>query len=498
LSSYIAFDLGASNGRCMVGQFDGERLKLEELHRFENRPIELHGRLFWDILGIYENVRLGLLKVGQNRPPDLVSLGVDTWGCDFALLDEQGKLVGNPYCYRDPQTSGMFEVAFRRVPKDEIFRQTGLQFMELNSLFQLLAMQVRDDPAYRIAATFLHIPDLIHYWLTGARVSEYTNASTSQMLDAHTRDWAYPLIRDMGFPERIFPPVVQPGTGLGKLRSALVSEVSLDQVQVVATATHDTAAAIVAAPAGDAHFAYISSGTWALLGREIDQPLVTEACLRYNITNEGGAFNKITLLRNIANLWLIQECHRQWGLEGEALSWEQITRLADQAQPFLAFLDPDDKAFLLPGNMPRKIQEYCQRTHQAVPQDKSEIVRVALESLAMKYRYILERVVALTDHPVEVVHIIGGGSRNWLLDQFSANAMRAPVLAGPYEATIIGNILVQMVSSGDLGSLVEARNLVRRSFPVEEFTPQDTDQWEEQYQLFIERTGLPPNNAVNK
>jgi rhamnulokinase len=486
MRSYIAFDLGASNGRCVVGQFDGERLSLKVLRRFENGPIELMGHLYWDALGLYNNICQSLQALETaGHSQEIASLGVDTWGCDFALLDAQGKLAGNPYCYRDPQTQGMLAEALRRVPKEEIFRRTGLQFMELNSLFQLMAMQVCGDPLYETAATFLHIPDLMHYWLTGIKASEYTNASTSQMLDATRREWALDLVAELGLRNDIFPPIIQPGSRLGKLRPALVDQSGLSDLEVIATATHDTAAAIVAAPAEGRPFAYLSSGTWGLLGQEIEAPLLTPRCMELNITNEGGAFGKITLLRNIANLWLLQECRRIWGLAGAPLTWEQLADLARAAPAFTAFIDPDDPAFLLPGDMPGRIQKRCRASRQPIPQSKGEIVRVVLESLAYKYRYTLERVEAVSGQKAEVLYIIGGGSRNRLLNQLSANASGLEVRAGPAEATAIGNVLVQMAALGHLGGLEEGRELVRRSFPCETYAPQDGKAWESNYARFL-------------
>lgn len=490
MTNYVAFDLGASQGRGILARFDGERLSLEEIHRFENRPVELMGHLHWDALHLYSQIKAALQKVRLANQGDIASLGVDTWGCDFALLDRQGKLIGNPYCYRDPQTTGIFDYAFQTVSREEIFAQTGLQFMELNSLFQLLAMQKRCDPILETAHTFLHIADLMHYWLTGEKVSEYTNASTSHMLDVRSRDWAYPLIRKFGLPEHIFPPVVKPGTPLGKLRAALAEELGLPDLEVIATATHDTAAAIVATPVERENFAYLSSGTWGLLGQEVAQPLLTPECLRLNITNEGGAFDNITLLKNIANLWLIQECRRHWNAQGNNYSWDDLVAAARSAPAFLAFLDPDDMRFLAPGNMPARIQAYCASTNQAVPQTPAEITRVILESLAMKYRYTLQRVQAVSGQAVETFHIIGGGSQNRLLNQFTADATGLRVIAGPSEATAAGNVLVQMVARGDLSSPEEARELSRRSFFTEVFLPQDRESWEAAYERYLDATGL--------
>ena len=490
MSLYTAFDLGASNGRCVLGRFTGERLDLEVLHRFENGSVEINNHLYWDILSIYQQIKSCLIKLGREYRHELRGIGIDTWGCDFAFLDKQGKLIGNPYSYRDPQTAGMIPSLFARMSKEELFNLTGLQFIEPNTLVQIHVMQLRDDAVLRTAASFQHISDLMHYWLTGIIACEYTNASSSQLLNASTRSWAMPILEAFELPPKLFPDVVSPGTALGSLRAPIQSETGLDQARVIATATHDTAAAIVATPAETSTFAYISSGTWALLGVEIDEPVLTEQCLAYNIANEGGAFGKITLLKNIASLWLLQECRRQWELEGKQLSWDDLTEMAVRSRPFTAFIDPDDPAFSHHGNMPAKIQGYCQSKGQPIPAVDGEIIRTILESLALKYRFVLDRMINLTQIPVEVLHIIGGGSRNAVLNQFTANAVHLPVLAGPAEATALGNILVQMVAMGDLASLEEARHLVCRSFQLASYLPQDEQVWEEQYQRFLRTVGL--------
>jgi rhamnulokinase len=490
LSAYVAFDLGASNGRCIVGRFDGDRLSLDVMHRFENGPVELNGRLHWDILGIYTQIRNCLVQLGQSGPDDLRTLGVDTWGCDFALLDRQGKLVSNPYSYRDNQTAGIIPRLFDQMPRQDIFRITGLQFIEPNSLVQLFAMRSRQDPALQSAAKFQHIGDLMHYWLTGVIACEYTNASTSQVMDARTRHWSPEIIRTFDLDPDIFPEIIPPGALLGPLRPALRAETGLEEIQLVATATHDTAAAVLATPVESHPFAYISSGTWALLGKEVDRPNLTQGCLADNIANEGGAFNKITLLKNIASLWLIQECRRQWSLQGETFSWEELSAMSAAAPPFLAFLDPDDPIFLRPGDMPGRVQEYCRQSGQPVPKNKGEILRVIFESLAFKYRFVLERINALTQEPAVVLHIIGGGSRNALLNQFTANAAGLPVQSGPAEATALGNILMQMVALEELATLQEARDLALRSFPTQPFYPKDCERWDEQYLRFLKAANL--------
>ena len=491
VSAYIAFDLGASNGRCILGWFDGNRLSLDVLHRFDNGPVELNGHLYWDILGIYSNIRNDLIQLGQKKSGEIQSIGVDSWGCDFALLDRQGKLVCNPYSYRDPQTVGIVPRLFDRMSREDIFRITGLQFIEPNSLAQLHAMQLNQDPVLENATTFQHIGDLMHYWLTGVIACEYTNASTSQIMDVQSHKWSSEIIEGFGFNPKIFPEIIPAGTHLGKLRSTLLADTRLNGVQVIASATHDTAAAIASTPVTQGPYAYISSGTWALLGVETTRPVLNPDCLSLNFANEGGAFGTITLLKNITSLWLIQECRRQWSLEGKILTWEELSEMALTAKPFLAFLDPDDPIFTRPGNMIGRIQQYCQQSGQIVPETKGELLRIIFESLAFKYRFVLQSLISLTQEQIAVLHIIGGGSRNMLLNQFTANATCLQVQSGPAEATALGNILVQMMAMGELDSLEDARSLVLNSFSTTIFTPIDIDQWDENYSRFLKVTGLP-------
>ncbi len=485
-----ALDLGASGGRCALGRFDGERLVMEIVHRFPNGPVELHGHWFWNALGLYQGVKDSLVQAARRSGPELASLGIDTWGVDFALLDSQGKLAGDPYCARDPQTRGIYAHVFERITNEALYAATGIQNIEHNSLGQLLAMQLRHDPAYENARTFLHFPDLMNYWLTGQVCCEYTQTSTSQLIDVYQKTWSRPVLQSLGFPETLFPQIVTPGQALGPLRASVAAEINLPGVQVIATASHDTAAAVAALPVRSNNFGYISSGTWALVGRELDQPLVNQRARQLNLANEGGAFGKITFLKNLANLWLAQEVRRDWALRGTTYSWDEMAAMAAEAQPFLAFIDPDDPAFVLPGGMPEKIQRYCGQTGQPIPQSCAEILRCIFESLAFKYQYANLRFTRLTGQPVEMMHIIGGGSQNRLLNQFAANALNLPVASGPSEATALGNLLVQMSALGWIHSLEEGRELVAHSYPICEYFPECSERWAEQYQTFLQVTNL--------
>lgn len=454
---------------------------LEEAHRFANGPVWVRNSLHWNVLHLFTEIKNGLAQVVREHGADLVSLGLDTWGVDFALLDEQGELLGNPYHYRDRRTDGMLEEAFRRVPRDEIFAQTGIQFMQLNTLYQLLSMVVQESPLLSIAHTLLMMPDLFNYWLTGRQVSERTIASTSQCLNPNTGDWARSLVETLGIPAHILPKIVEPATVLGELLPAITEETEATGVSVVAPGCHDTASAVAAVPAESDSYAYLSSGTWSLMGAEIAEPMINAASLDYNFTNEGGVCGTIRLLKNITGLWLIQECRRTWADEGEALSYDEITHLAETAPPFAALIDPDAGEFLAPGDMPARIREYCARTGQAVPASKGSIARTALESLALKYRWTLEKLEEILGQRVETLHIVGGGSQNRLLNQLTADAVGRPVVAGPVEATAAGNVLMQMLALGYINSIEEGREMIRRSFETTFYLPQATDIWEEAY-----------------
>lgn len=487
LNSYLALDLGAESGRAIVGALEDEILSLTEVHRFANIPVRLPDGIHWDVLRLWSEIKAGIGLASQKCGDRLAGMGLDTWGVDFGLLDEHGNLLSNPFQYRDSRTDGVMEKAFRRMPRASIFEHTGIQFMQINSLYQLYSMVLGQSPLFDIAQTFVTIPDLFNYWLSGKIICEFSNATTTQCYNPRRREWAWPVLEALGIPQRLFRPVSQPGTVLGSLLPAVVEETGCSAIPVIAPACHDTGSAVTAVPAENENFAWISSGTWSIMGCEAKEPNVTPQALEYNFTNEGGVFGTWRLSKNIMGLWLVQECRRSWARGGEELSYDEITQLADWARPFLAVVDPDDTLFLHSGDMPERIQRYCQASGQTVPETKGEIVRVALESIALKYRWTLERLEALTGGPLEPLHIIGGGIKNRLLNQFTADATGRTVIAGPVEATAIGNILMQMIALGQLGSLAEGRALVRRSFTPQIYQPFPGAAWDINYERLLER-----------
>jgi len=497
---YLAFDLGAESGRAILGTLEQGRLSLSEIHRFANDPVRLADGLHWDVLRLWKEIKSGILGGIHRAGGPLSSLGLDSWGVDIALLDRQGSLLGNPFHYRDSRTDGMLDEAFRRAPRERIFEATGTQFMQINSLYQLLSMVVAGSPQLDAAHTVLTIGDLFNYWLTGQIGCEFTLATTTQCFSPRTSGWATDLLEAFHIPVCLFPDLVQPGTLLGPLHPCLVEELGKGERQaglrVVTPACHDTASAVAAVPAGTADFAWISSGTWSILGTETRQPVITPRTLEYNFTNEGGVCGpdpgsrtggsaissgivpSWLLCKNTMALWLVQECRRAWAREAEALSYGELTRLAAQADPFLAIVDPDWQGFLKPGDMPARVQTFCRDTGQRIPQAKGEIVRSILESIAVNYRLELERLDDLAGRRLDPVHIIGGGSQNRLLNQFTADATGRVCITGPVEATTIGNLLVQGVAMGHLDSLQEARKVVQASFPPEVFEPHPSERWE--------------------
>lgn len=487
MTDYLALDLGAESGRAIVATLDGDKLTLNEVHRFGNGPVRLPDGLHWDVLRLWSEIKTGITAAIQSGAQP-VGIGLDTWGVDFALLDKNGALLGNPFHYRDARTDGVVEKAFERIPRAGIFAQTGIQFMQLNTLYQLYSMSLAKSPLFDIAETFVTIPDLFNYWLSGKIANEFTNSTTTQCYNPQTRDWAKDMLEALGIPSRLFGPVSQPGTVLGPLLPEVAKETGAGAIQVVAPACHDTGSAVAAVPARNQDFAWISSGTWSIMGAEVLRPAVDEKALAYNFTNEGGVFGTWRLSKNIMGLWLVQECRRTWRARGEDLSYDDLTRLATDAQPFLAVIDPDADLFFHPGDMPEKIRRFCAESGQPAPQTKGEIVRVALESLALKYRLTLEHVEELSGKRLDPIHIIGGGTKNRPPNQFSADCTGHAVVTGPVEATAIGNVLMQAIALGQIGSLDEARAVVRKSFDVEIFQPQNRAGWNEAFEKLLKLT----------
>jgi rhamnulokinase len=491
---YVAIDLGASSGRHVAGRFDGRRLQLEEIHRFDNGPVVVGESLHWDLLYLWSEVLRGLRSARQKFGSEIASVGVDTWGVDFGLLGRGDVLLGNPYHYRDPRTNGVMERAFELVGREKIFRHTGLQFMQFNTLYQLLAMKWGRSPLLEIAETFLMMPDLFHWLMTGVKTNEFTNATTTQFFNPITHDWARELLEEFELPSHILLPISEPGSRIGRFRPQVAKELGLPDTEVILPGTHDTASAVMAVPAASKpgeqpDWCYISLGTWALMGVEVPQPVVTDEVLAFNFTNEGGVGGTIRLLKNITGLWLVQECRRIWNLAGRNWGWEELNRLSAAAQPLVSFIDPDSPEFLAPQDMPEAIRQYCQRTGQAVPGDEGAILRCALESIAMKFRFVFERCEKLVGRRIELIHIVGGGTQNRQLCQAAADACGRPVLAGPIEATAIGNLMMQAVAWGDVGSIAEAREVIRNSFPVDRYEPQNQAAWEEAYARFLKLLG---------
>jgi rhamnulokinase len=483
--AYLAFDLGAESGRAILGWLDEDRIVIKEIHRFPNRPVRLGGSLYWDVLSLWEEMKRGLGLAIREAGDSLVSLGVDAWGVDFGLLDIQDNLIGNPFHYRDHRTDGILEKVAQIIPLVEIYRQTGIQMMAINSLYQLYAMARSASPQLATAQTFLNIPDLFNFWFSGVKVSEYTIAATTQCYSPTTNEWAWDLLKRLGIPSYIFGDIVQPGTVLGKIRPGIGEEVGLATLNIVAIPSHDTQAAITAIPAATDDFIYLSSGTWSLMGIETARPVIGDASQGYGLSNEGGYGGKFCLLRNIMGLWLLQECRREWAKADREYTYDDLIRLASSATPLRSFVHPNDPVFLSPGKMTDRIQAYCRSTDQLVPEQPSEFVRCIMESLALEYRHTAGQISGLVGLSLPVIHVVGGGAQNDLLNQFTANATARRVIAGPIEATALGNILAQSIAAGHIASLADGRSLVRHSVATREFNPVDADSWEDAYGRFV-------------
>ena len=478
---YLAIDLGAESGRLVAGLWNGKTLRLEEVHRFPNGPVQLADSLRWDVVRLWQEIQNGLSLAAKKYGKSIVSVGADTWGVDFVLLTRHGEMLGQPYHYRDPRTNGMMERAFKKVPRAEIFRQTGLQFMQLNTLFQLLAAQKNTPELLDQADCLLFMPDFMHWALCGSKVAEFTIGSTSQCMNPVTRQWAAPLLKRFDLPTRIFPRIVSPGTDLGRLRPGVSERAGLGKIKVIAPPSHDTASAVAGVPTsntGKANWAYLSSGTWSLMGVETKQASLSPRTQELNLTNEGGLDGTFRLLKNIMGLWLVQQCKRSFDSRGKVYEYAQLAKLAAQAPALRSILNLDDPRFLNPPDMPKAMQDFCRETAQPVPKTEGELVRCAYESLALKYRQLLGCLEELTGNRLDVIHIVGGGSKSDILNRFTADACQRPVITGPVEATAMGNLLVQVRSSGELSSLAEMREVVRRSARVRTFEPRDSGAWE--------------------
>jgi rhamnulokinase len=477
---YLAFDLGAESGRAVLGRLQSGILATEEVHRFPNEPVEYGGSLHWDVARLWFEMRKALSKL---ETVELAGIGVDAWGVDYALLGERGELLQNPYHYRDRRTEGVMDEVFHKVPKEEIYRSTGIQFMPINTLYQLFAAQ-RDTPnVLKVAKRFVTIPDLFNYWLTGRAVCEFSNATTTQLVNPQRRNWATGLMEEVGLRSDLPAPIVEPGTIIGTLLPSIAQSSSLAETSVIAPACHDTGSAVAAITARD-RTAFLSSGTWSLIGIELDEPSVSPQALKLNFTNEGGVNGTTRLLKNVMGLWMLQGCRHSWNARGYSPDYRELVELASSEPAFAHLVDPDDESFLRSTDAVSTIDSFCKKSHQPAPQTPGAYVRCVLESLALKYRLVLRSLEQLCGRRIEQIRVIGGGSKNSMLNQFTADATGRRVLAGPAEATALGNIAMQILATGEASSLQEVRAIVDRSFPVEVFEPRDTDQWEQHAERF--------------
>lgn len=479
----LAFDFGASSGRAIIGCFDGDKITLEEVHRFSNDPVSVGGTVYWDVLRLFYEIKQGIIKAKIAGGFD--SIGIDTWGVDFGLIDSEGKLMENPVHYRDARTVGLVDEAFKTMPKEKLYGITGIQFMELNTLFQLISLKKYRPWMLERADKILFMPDLFGYMLTGKMCAEYSIASTSQLIDLDKRTWSKEILDAFGIKESVFAPLVQPGTVLGELSKEVCEECGVDPVPVISVCGHDTQSAITSVPCEDGDFAFLSSGTWSLFGTELDKPIVNETSMNINITNEGGFDGSTGFLKNIIGLWLIQESRRQWKREGKEYSYADLEKLALAAEPFKCFIDPDAPKFVPHGNIPERVREFCRKTGQYVPETVGEIMRCIYESLAMKYRLTFEKLRECTERDYPVIHVIGGGTKDGLLCQMTANSCDRTVKAGPIEATVMGNVAVQLMSDGSVKNIGQARKIVAESSELKTFEPKDTDKWAEAYEDFL-------------
>ncbi|MDL2234478.1 rhamnulokinase [Ruminococcaceae bacterium OttesenSCG-928-L11] len=484
----LAFDFGASSGRAMLADYSGGKITIEEIHRFSNDPVMLNGVLYWDFPRQMHEIKQGILKAWNSGGFD--TIGIDTWGVDFGLLDKRGDLLRNPVHYRDERNVGMMEEIFSVIPRDKLYRATGIQFMDINTICQLHYLKSRQPELLEQAETLLFMPDLMAYMLTGEAHTEYSIASTSQLLNAEARDWDWEIVDALGLPRRIFTPIVQPGAQVGMLSQAICDELGVKPVPVIAVGEHDTASAVAAVPARTDDFIYISCGTWSLFGTELDAPRTDDKAFGYNMTNEGGCNNTIRFLKNIIGLWLIQESRRQWMREGSEYSYAQLETEALAAEPFRSFIDPDHPSFVPQGNIPERVRDFCRSTGQPVPETVGQVMRCIYESIALKYRNTFDMLKDTAGKSSQVIHLVGGGTKDNLLCRMTANSCNVPVVAGPIEATVLGNVAVQLIAVGEIADIREARRIIGDSQALITYEPDDADSWQTAYGRFRTCLGL--------
>ena len=482
----LSFDLGASGGRAVLGSYDGSCIRMEELHRFTNDPVHLGRTMYWDVLRLFHEMKQGLLKA---RGHNIASIGTDTWGVDFGLLDADGCLLENPVHYRDRRTVGMSGTAFQKISREELYRITGNQIMEINTVFQLLALRQQRPELLARTKTLLLMPDLLNYFLSGEKKTEYSIASTTQMLDAHRRTWSNEVLTALDLPTHILTDIVPTATPIGRMTEELSVELGMGRPDIIAVAGHDTQSAMAGVPTGEEDFIFLSCGTWSLLGTELREPIINETSATCNITNEGGCCGRISFLKNLIGLWLIQESRRQWMREGREYSYGELEQMAAAAPTQRCFIRPDDPAFLPSGDMPLRIRAACERTGQPVPESVGEVVRCIDESLALSYRAALTEIETCTGKHYDKIYLIGGGVQSRLLAQLTADACGRTVLAGPIEATVLGNIALQLIAAGEVKDLAEARALIRASSDITAYEPKNTDQWDAHFEKW---KGLTP------
>lgn len=478
----LAIDFGASSGRAILGTFDGEKLSLKEVHRFTNDPVTVNGTVYWDVLRLYHEIKQGIIKAKAEGEFD--SIGIDTWGVDFGLIDSEGRLLENPIHYRDLRTKGLVDDSFKLIPKDKFYELTGIQFMELNTVFQLYSLKKYRPHMLERAESLLFMPDLFAYMLTGEKATEYSIATTSQLVDINTHDWCDEVFDKLGIPKRLMGKISKPGEVIRELSKEVCEECGVKNVKVISVCGHDTQSAITAVPSEEKNFAFLSSGTWSLFGTELDAPIVNEASLEMNITNEGGCENKTGFLKNIIGLWLIQESRRYWNKNGNDYSYADLEKLALASEPFKCFIDPDAPEFVAMGNIPERVREFCRKTGQYVPETVGEIIRCIYESLAMKYRMTFDKIKDCTNNDYPCIHVIGGGVKDGLLCQMTASSCGVSVKAGPIEATVLGNLAVQLLAHGCVENVAQARKIIANSEAIKEYAPENADAWSEAFKRF--------------